>query len=198
MPRMPTYACPPRVCPTSCASFMASRPCRVSGARPNASGRICADCCNAPAGGLLARSVTAIPARPERAVATGPARDPVVEVRAHRGIRRLERALTPVPPVRLIWYDEPERLPRRCRAAAAIRLECGLTDVTVVLVARREQRHLARRALRVAHVLKQLRVQPPHVEHDRRRARRELRVPRPRILLVDRRVRDDAGHRVAL
>ena len=126
------------------------------------------------------------------AVLARPARDPLVEVLLHRGVDRLEGGPVAVAPVALPRHDEPERVPGRRRAAALHGLERRLADVAVVLVARREERHLARLGLRVEHVLEHLPVEPLGVEEERRRPRGELRVARPAVLLVDGCVGDDA------
>ena len=128
------------------------------------------------------------------AVPARPLRHPHVEVLLHERERPLERAQIAVAPVALPRQHEPERVPRRRGAAAVRRLEGGLADVAVVAVAGAEQRHLALCRLRVGHVLEHLSIEPLGVDQQRRRARGQLRVARPAVLLVDRRVGDDPVH----
>src|SRR3989442_1197559 len=69
--------------------------------------------------------------------------NPVVEVLLHRGIRFFECSNVAIALIAFPGNDEPERVPRGCRAAAVDWLESRFADVAVVFIARRQKRYFA-------------------------------------------------------
>ena len=151
-----------------------------------------------PGRGVRARGrIPVAEARRERvvepvAVGREPLRQPRRQVVLHPRVVAREVLAIAVAHVGLPRADEPPGIPDR-RGATVGGLECRSRLVAVVGRSRRQQRDLAGGELVVAHVLQRLEHVALGVELQRGSRQRQLRVTGPAVLLVGRRVGDDAG-----